>query len=73
MNHSEFWSVVERVFGSAYGRALTADLALADLDYATAEDALAAGIPPQRVWLAICVEMDLDENLTHYHRVKPAR
>lgn len=68
MNHSEFWSVLESVFGSAYGRALAQNLALPTLGHHTASSLLDEGESPQTVWRALCEEMDLDEEAVFLHR-----
>ncbi len=65
MRLSEFRLAVSEEFGDAYGRVLTSDLALGGLDGLTAEEALAAGIPPRDVWLALCAAMDVAETRRH--------
>jgi hypothetical protein len=47
-------------FRDGYGRVLTRDLILTPLGR-TADQALAAGIPPREVWLALCAETDVPE------------
>lgn len=56
MKLSEFQRAVSDEFGSSYGQALLTDLVLADLGNRTANDAIAAGIPPREVWIALCKE-----------------
>lgn len=58
MRRSEFERAVSDEFGSR-GGALTADLVLSALGDRTAVEALAAGVPPREVWLALCVETDV--------------
>lgn len=58
MRLSEFRTAVDEVLG-AHGRVLVRDLVLLDLDGRTAEEALAAGVPPRAVWLALAREADV--------------
>lgn len=62
MLHSDFWSLLDTVFGSAYARTLSRRLVLTDLGDRTAEEALEAGIPPRDVWHALCDEMEVPES-----------
>jgi hypothetical protein len=48
-------------FGS-YGRVLTHDVVLGELGGLTAEQAIAAGVPTRRVWLALCEVQDVPES-----------
>ena len=41
------------------GNAVVTDLVLGQFGDRTPAQALAAGIPPREVWLALCVEMDV--------------
>ncbi|ROS59705.1 DUF3046 family protein [Frigoribacterium sp. PhB160] len=54
MRTSEFTTAVTDEFGEAYGRVVTRDLVIAALGDRTADDALAGGVPPREVWLALC-------------------
>lgn len=54
MRLSDFWRLMEDEFGGGYARVLAADLVLADLGGRTAAQALAAGLEPKSVWLAVC-------------------
>jgi hypothetical protein len=58
VRRSEFDRAVSDEFGSQGGYLLT-DLSLPDFDGRTAAQALAAGVPPREVWLALCAEMDV--------------
>jgi hypothetical protein len=58
MRRSEFERAVVDEFGPR-GGALITDLALSTVGHRTAEEALAAGVPPREVWLALCAEMDV--------------
>ncbi len=48
-------------FGVAYGRTLTHDLVLTELDGLTGDEALAAGHDPRAVWLALCRASDVPQ------------
>ena len=60
MRLSEFQYAVTEEFG-AYGAVLVRDLVLAALGSRTADQALAAGVPPREVWLALCVAEDVPD------------
>lgn len=64
MRRSEFDRAVEAEFG-ARGRSLVVDLTLPQVGGRTATEALAAGVPPREVWLALCVEADVPESRRH--------
>jgi hypothetical protein len=64
MRKSEFDRAVEDEFG-ARGASLLRDLVLPSVGYLTAMDALAAGVPPREVWLALCIEADVPEARRH--------
>ncbi len=59
MRHSEFWSLLDEVFGAAYSRSLARDLALDGLNSRTCIEALDEGAPPRDVWHALCDQMDV--------------
>lgn len=59
MRRSEFERAVEDEFGAAYGAVVTADLALSSLGGRTAVDAIAAGVDPRDVWIALCIATDV--------------
>lgn len=61
MKRSEFRHAVTQEFGASYGEVVVRDLAVRGLEHLTAEQALADGVPPQRVWAALCEEMDVPE------------
>ena len=64
MRRSEFARAVADEFG-ARGESLLTDLTLSGIGGRTAEDALAAGVPPKDVWLALCAEMDVPLERRH--------
>ena len=67
MKHSEFWTAITDTFG-AYGHSLAKDMVLGPLGGRTAEEALADGEPPGRVWAAICEVNDLPDYVRWHHR-----
>ncbi|RKR74488.1 DUF3046 domain-containing protein [Frondihabitans australicus] len=54
MRKSEFDRAVVDEFGEGYGRVVTHDVVLAKLGNQTADEAIAHGVPPRDVWLALC-------------------
>jgi Protein of unknown function (DUF3046) len=73
MRRSEFERAVEDEFG-ARASTVTSDLVLSDVGGRTAVEALAAGIPPRDVWLALCVETDVPaERRYGVGRMEPRR
>jgi hypothetical protein len=61
VRYSEFWSLVDEVFGDAYGRTLVGTQVLTELGSLTAQAALDDGIEPRLVWRALCDAMDVPE------------
>jgi len=55
---SEFAFAVREEFG-AYGSVITHDLVLGEVGGLTADQALAAGVPPRDVWLALCAAAEV--------------
>ena len=55
----EFWSRLEERFGPMRAQTVTRDHVFAALGGRTAVDAIEAGVPVRRVWLAICEEYDV--------------
>lgn len=62
MRHSEFWELVDAVFGRQLGRTLVSDQVLGGLADRTAEQALEAGEEPVTVWRAMCEAMDVPQS-----------
>lgn len=58
MRRSEFARAVADEFGPR-GSSLVADLALSGVGHRTAAQALADGVDPREIWLALCVETDV--------------
>lgn len=65
MTRSEFSRAIAVEFGEAYGRSLVRDLVLSPLGERTAEQALAAGVAPREIWLALCAAMDVPRERWH--------
>ncbi|AOZ72869.1 hypothetical protein BK816_05810 [Boudabousia tangfeifanii] len=67
MKHSEFHLALHKVFGRTYGDSLAADLVITP-DGKTANEALAAGMEPFRVWKALIIATDSPEEALWAHR-----
>ena len=61
MRRSEFDRAVADEFGTR-ASSLVSDLVLSRLDGRTSVEALAAGVPPREVWLALTEETDVPES-----------
>lgn len=62
MRHTEFWARMEAALGSAYAPVWARQTVLTALDGRTAEEALAAGEPPKRVWAEVAAQLGLPES-----------
>ncbi|MCU1432050.1 MAG: hypothetical protein JWP95_1155 [Actinotalea sp.] len=60
MRYSEFWDLVNDVFGPI-GRTLTTDQVLGALGDRTSVQALEGGEEPRTVWRALCDAMEVPE------------
>jgi hypothetical protein len=65
MKLSEFQIAVDEEFGGGYGSVVVNDLVLPTLAGRTAREALADGVPPREVWLALCDATDVPESRRH--------
>jgi len=73
MRRSEFDRAVSDEFGARGGSLLT-DLVLSSVGGLTSVDALAAGVDPRHVWLALCDETDVPaERRYGVGRLEPRR
>ncbi|MDP9408154.1 MAG: DUF3046 domain-containing protein [Actinomycetota bacterium] len=54
MRLTDFWSRMERRFGSAYADSLARDQVLRELGGRTVHEAIEAGTDPKAVWRAVC-------------------
>jgi hypothetical protein len=55
----EFWSRMERQFGSMRSQSVVRDHVFGQLGGRTAAEAIEAGVPVRTVWLEICKEYDV--------------
>ena len=62
MRHTEFWARMEDALGESYARSWADMFVLADLAGRTANEALAAGVPPKEVWAAVWRVLGLPPN-----------
>ena len=60
MRLTDFWSRLERRFGSAYAESYARDMVLAPLGGRTVKEALDDGDDVQAVWRAVCAATDVD-------------
>lgn len=72
MKHSEFHAAMDEVFGML-GPSLTVDLVLEGMDGRTGQQALDAGVDPQKVWDAVCETTELPEEKRFPHRAEKRR
>ncbi|MGY1733944.1 DUF3046 domain-containing protein [Geodermatophilus sp. SYSU D01045] len=59
MRLQEFWSRLETQFGSMRAESVARDHVFSVLGGRSAVDAIEAGVPVRRVWLAICEEYEV--------------
>ena len=59
MRLQEFWSRLTEQFGSLRAETVARDHVFASLGGRCAVDAIDAGLPVRKVWLAICEEYDV--------------
>jgi hypothetical protein len=59
MRHTEFWERMEAALGASYARHWAAQYVIGDLGGRTADEALAAGVPPKEVWRAVWAALEL--------------
>lgn len=64
MRLSELRRAVAEEFGAAHGAVLMRDQWISDLG-STCDEALASGVKPARVWVALCAEMDVPVSRRH--------
>jgi hypothetical protein len=60
-------------FGAGYSRVLSSTLVLAGVGGRTADQALAAGVSPRQVWLALCEVQDVPPERRLGRDVQPRR
>ena len=59
MRLSEFWGLVNYVFGEQYAPTLARDMHLNGLNSRTSVEALDDGVDPRDVWHALCDQMEI--------------
>ena len=59
MRASEFWELMNDEFGAGYAATLAREHVVSTLGERTAEQALAAGIEPREVWLAMVADLQV--------------
>lgn len=59
MRHTEFWARLEAAVGPTYARSWAAQVVMGALGGRTADEALAAGVPPKQVWAAVWETLEL--------------
>lgn len=70
---SDYWRLMDDEFGSGYSRVLSSSLILAGVGGRTADQALAAGVSPRQVWLAMCDVQDVPPERRLGRDIKPFR
>ncbi len=61
MRLQEFWSRLTQQFGSMRAQSVARDHVFSSLGGRTAVEAIEAGLPVRKVWLAICEEYDVPQ------------
>ncbi len=59
MRLQEFWSRLDEQFGAARAQSVSRDHHFTDLGGRSAVEAIDAGVPVRKVWLAICEAYDV--------------
>lgn len=59
MRTTVFRTMMSDEFGDVRAGSIARDHVFADLGGRTVDEALAEGIPPQRIWLAVCDAFDV--------------
>ena len=59
MRLQEFWTRLDDQFGAMRAQSVARDHVFADLGGRTATDAIEAGVPVRKVWLAVCEAFDV--------------
>ena len=65
MRHSDLRALLEGEFGGAYAATVAMDHCLSGLGSRTVEQALADGIPPKRIWYAVCEDFSVPPERHH--------
>ena len=67
MRHTEFWARMDAALGRGVRPRLGRLIVVRDLDGRTAQEALAAGVPPKEVWAAVWRALELPDRWTGDH------
>jgi hypothetical protein len=59
VRHTEFWARMEAALGAGYARHWASQTVIRELAGRTPEEALAAGVTPKEVWLAVWRALEL--------------
>lgn len=59
MRHTEFWDRLEQHLGAAYARVWAEQFVIGELDHRTVQEALASGMTPKEVWIAVWRALEL--------------
>jgi hypothetical protein len=59
VRHTEFWARMEAALGAGYARHWASQTVIRELAGRTPEEALAAGVTPKEVWLAVWQALEL--------------
>ncbi len=59
MRLQEFWSRLDRQFGAMRAQSVSRDHLFSELGGRSAVEAIEAGVPVRKVWLAICEAYDV--------------
>ncbi|MGY2003953.1 DUF3046 domain-containing protein [Blastococcus sp. SYSU DS1024] len=59
MRLQEFWSRLDGLFGAMRAQSVARDHVFSTLGGRTAVDAIDAGVPVRKVWLAVCEDFDV--------------
>jgi hypothetical protein len=73
VRHSDFWRLMDEEFGPGYARSVARDQVVRGLGGRTADEALAAHVPPRDVWFALCDAMDVPAERRWGVEQKPGR
>lgn len=59
MRLTDFWWRMEEQFGSSYAHSVARDQVIGRLGERTVTEALASGVNPKQVWLAVCEHFEI--------------
>ena len=65
MKLTQFWERMREQFGPSYADAVARDQVIGSLGGLSPNDALAEGIDPKTVWLAVCEHFEVPSGMRH--------